>query len=301
LRAIWDATQDGSLLREFLPKLVKYWDWWLRERDPDGDKLVSIIHPWESGIDASPCYDPVHGVHNPSYNRLYPKFVTLNLKQKFIAKWNQPDILHREWFNVEDVGVNSVYAAGWGVLGDLAQNLDEDIAQRCRQRQYECERAILRKCWDRRYGRFVSIFHKWGKEWVAPAETIQVLMPLVLDAIPAERQESLINAQILNPDKFWTPFVIPCVAHSEPTFNPNASRLLWRGPVWPSTVWIVMQGLLKHGHEDVANRIMDNWIDLYLKSGVWEYYNPLNGAGLGEKGLGMSTTIVDALYALNRA
>jgi neutral trehalase len=224
----------------------------------------------------------------------------LNLKEKFIARWNQQEILNREWFNVEDVGVNSVYAAGWGVLGDLAANFDETVTQHCRQRQQECERAILRKCWDRRVGRFVSIYHKWGKEWVAPAETIQVLMPLVLDSIPAECQESIVQTQILDPKRFWAPFVLPSVSLAESTFNPNASRLLWRGPVWPSTVWIVMQGLLKHNYTDVANRIIDNWIDLYLKSGVWEYYNPLTGAGLGEEGLGMSTTIVDALYSLNR-
>src|SRR5271157_1104480 len=143
LRAIWDATQDESLLREFVPPLVRYWEWWLRERDPDGDRLVSIIHPWESGIDATPCYDPVHRVHNPSFNRLYPKFLTLNLKHKLIARWNQQKILSKEWFNVEDVGVNSVYAAGWGVLADLAAKYDESIAEHCQQRQQECEQAII--------------------------------------------------------------------------------------------------------------------------------------------------------------
>jgi glycogen debranching enzyme len=300
LRSIWNATKDITLLREFVPKLVSYWTWWLRERDRDGDHLVSIIHPWESGIDASPCYDPVHRVHNPSYFRLYPKFMILNLKHKFLTKWNQQKILRREWFNVKDVGVNSVYAAGWGILADLAATYDESLAKQCRARQVECERAILHKCWNRRLGRFVSIYHKWGQEWVTPIETIQVLMPLVLDTIPGQIQESILKSQILDEKKFWTPYVFPSVAYSEPTFNPHSSRLLWRGPVWPSTVWIVMQGLLKHQHRTLANRILDNWVALYMKSGVWEYYNPINGQGLGENGLGMSATIVDALAELKR-
>ncbi len=300
LRSIWNATKDLSLLKEFVPKLVRYWTWWLEERDPDHDHLVSILHPWESGIDASPCYDPVHRVHNPSYSRLYPKFMALNLKYKLIARWDQQDILRRQWFNVEDVGVNSVYASGWGILADLASKIDEPLSKQCQTRQQECESGILRKCWDHRFGRFVSIYHKWGREWISPIETIQVLMPLVLDAIPERMQESILKTQMLDEKKFWTPFVLPSVAYSEPTFNPHASRLLWRGPVWPSTVWIVMQGLLKHGLRQVADRIIDNWIELYLKSGLWEYYNPLDGKGLGEKGIGMSTTIVDALIELKR-
>ena len=58
VRAIWNATKNVDLLKDFIPKLVRYFEWWEKERDPDGDKLISIIHPWESGIDASPLYDP---------------------------------------------------------------------------------------------------------------------------------------------------------------------------------------------------------------------------------------------------
>ena len=31
--------------------------WWADSRDVDGNGLVSIIHGWESGMDASPAYD----------------------------------------------------------------------------------------------------------------------------------------------------------------------------------------------------------------------------------------------------
>ena len=48
LRAIWEATQEKAFLSEFLPKLIRYQEWWHNERDPDRDGLISIIHPWES-------------------------------------------------------------------------------------------------------------------------------------------------------------------------------------------------------------------------------------------------------------
>ena len=37
--------------------MIEYYDWWARYRQPDYDGLVVIIHPWESGLDASPAYD----------------------------------------------------------------------------------------------------------------------------------------------------------------------------------------------------------------------------------------------------
>ena len=45
-----------------VPKLVRYFTWWKNNRDVDGNGLVTILHPWESGIDLSPAYDPALGV-----------------------------------------------------------------------------------------------------------------------------------------------------------------------------------------------------------------------------------------------
>ncbi|HOO87718.1 MAG TPA: trehalase family glycosidase, partial [Synergistales bacterium] len=44
---------------EMFPKLRAWHDWLYRERDPRGEGVVYIIHPWESGQDNSPLWDPV--------------------------------------------------------------------------------------------------------------------------------------------------------------------------------------------------------------------------------------------------
>jgi hypothetical protein len=62
LRAIYEQTNDTQLLREIVPKLIRYFNWWKENRDVDGNGLVTILHPWESGIDLSPAYDPALGV-----------------------------------------------------------------------------------------------------------------------------------------------------------------------------------------------------------------------------------------------
>lgn len=60
--------------------------------------------------------------------------------------WNQTEILQRTkapfdlidgYFIVQDVGVNSVYAAGWGVLADLASLFDANV----------CASVFPARCW----------------------------------------------------------------------------------------------------------------------------------------------------------
>jgi hypothetical protein len=295
IRALWNATQDKELLREFVPKIVKYLEWW-ESRDHDKDGLVSIIHPWESGIDASPTYDPVFGLYRPSRYQIYSRFYKLYLKYRKL-NWNEQAILQGEWFNVEDVGLCSVYADGWGVLALLAQEFDTKLATRCYQRNKIYQDAIIHKCWNDKRGQFVSFYHQDGEEKATFAETVQTLLPILLDDLPKDIQLQLVS-KITDPEKFGLPYPIPSVAKSEVTFNPHKSRLLWRGPMWPSTTWLIMEGLLKHGFKKEAEAILDQWINMYLRYGIYEYYNPISGQGMGQKCLGMSTIIVDMLHRL---
>ena len=46
------------LAAEALPAVERYYRFLARERDPDGDGLISIIAQFESGLDFSPAYDP---------------------------------------------------------------------------------------------------------------------------------------------------------------------------------------------------------------------------------------------------
>ena len=75
--------------------MVKYHQWWANQRQPDKDGLVVIIHPWESGLDASPMYDEALKVENdqPKLKELYSRFIELQISYKKIYKWNQTKIV----------------------------------------------------------------------------------------------------------------------------------------------------------------------------------------------------------------
>ncbi len=60
---IYAGTKDEQFLQAIVPKLCKYFDWLAQNRDFDGDGLLSIIAPFESGMDWKPSYDQVVGFH----------------------------------------------------------------------------------------------------------------------------------------------------------------------------------------------------------------------------------------------
>ena len=54
-----DHERAGAFLAEMLPKLDAWHGYLYRERNRNGDGLIEIWHPWESGMDNSPLWDPV--------------------------------------------------------------------------------------------------------------------------------------------------------------------------------------------------------------------------------------------------
>ena len=66
LALAWELVAEASpdvpeFVTEGLPQLRLHYDWLAHERDVDGDGLLTIIYPDESGLDDSPKYDEVFG------------------------------------------------------------------------------------------------------------------------------------------------------------------------------------------------------------------------------------------------
>jgi len=49
---------------------------------------------------------------------------------------------------------------------------------------------------------------------------------------------------------------------------------------------------------DDVRRIMNKWVEMVTKNGIWEHYNPETGRGYGAEGLGMSCLVVDWMARL---
>jgi hypothetical protein len=314
LRSIYRATGNVAYLEEMVPKLVKYFNWWKANRDLDGTGVVTILHPWESGIDLSPGYDPALGVSpdaraRPSWSVIYPQLIQLCLSYHYRYGWEQEKILSRtaagaglfNWFKVQDVAVNCIYASGWGVLGDLAAEYDTAVAAECYANQKHSEKGIIETLFSESAGHFVTGYKDNSNvQSFHDVKVVQMLFPLLLDSISSE-QISCIVDYLTDEDEFWTTHPVPSVSKAEAEYNPILDTdLLWRGPSWGFTNWFIMEGLQKHGQTAILNKMMDRWISAVQKGGVWEMWNPETASGYGAEGLGMSTLIVDWMKRLGR-
>lgn len=324
LRSIHRCTNDTALLRRFVPQLVQYWRWWSDERDVRGKGLVSVLHGWESGLDASPLYDAAFGLKHPGpvtpalYLELYPKFDELQGNYAAKYHWNRTAIIVRDkapplnsmddsWFFVEDVGVNAVLIRGWEILGDLASATgNASLEQECHETADRLTAALVSECWDPERERFVTWWREPTGGWVTTeVEAVQSLFPLMLNLSGGLRDA--VVRHLTNTSKFWTEYPIPSVARDQPTFTPTfteAADLMWRGPSWGFPNWFVLEGLLRHASDapalaEVAAELVRRWVAAVETGGIWEMWDPLTGEGAGVPGLGMSTLIVDAMARLS--
>src|SRR6266542_1879171 len=114
---IWDATHDVVFAREVLRPLLRHFDWLDEVRDPDRDGLIAIIQPDESGVDASPKFDPLMGYPKDNddlvrwIDRLYARYQPL--------RFNDRAILALDLFQVEEALTNVCYVLGMQALARL--------------------------------------------------------------------------------------------------------------------------------------------------------------------------------------
>ncbi|KAK5707291.1 hypothetical protein LTR17_020826 [Elasticomyces elasticus] len=314
LRSIYKATGDIAYLEEMVPKLVKYFNWWKTNRDLDGTGVVTILHPWESGMDLSPGYDVALGISadnraRPPWRTIYPQLIQLCLSYHYQYGWEQEKILRRtsapaglfNWFKVQDVAVNCIYASGWGILGDLAAHFDIALATECHANQKYSEKGILETLFSESAGYFVTGFKdKSNVQSFHNVRVVQMLFPLLLDSISIEQVARIVEF-LTDEGEFGAPYPIPAVSKAEAEHNPVFDTdLLWRGPSWGFTNWFIMEGLEKHDQIAVLNTILDRWISAVQKGGIWEMWNSATALGYGAEGLGMSALIVDWMQRLGR-
>jgi len=301
--AVHAKTQDDAFLSQMLPALVRYYDWLHEERSEQisGDGLVTIIHPWESGMDLLPIWDHIHHIRRMFALRT-GGWLGAILKDYKKVGWDVTRIKTIQGptrFLVKDVSFNCIYIRNLQVLADLcAAAGDEERVSIYRQRAAVAQQSLEQKCWDERDGFFFSIDALTDE--IFPEVTISGLFPLILD-INDQSAERLVREHVLNAEEFWLPYPLPCVAKSSPHFNPKgALAALWRGPIWICMAWYIVKGLQHHGYADAATHATERLAEMVQRAGFREQYNPLTGRAYGAKNFGWTTLVADLLIDQNR-
>ena len=286
---VYQATGDAAFLNQCLPALTAYYRWLRYHRDPDEDGLIAVIQPEEAGTDCSPKYDEALGLTDLSNQG----FIAA-LRQVYAAyeplRGDDRQILELDVFHFEDVLVNSIYATG---LRSLARLLGEGPEAMEFDREADKTRdALLTKCWNPRAGAFFDLCGV--AERPVEVVTISSLMPLVLDDLPGEVVQRLVEDWIKQPEHFWLPYPLPSVPASNPKFMPGNPRgFIWRGPTWVNTNWFLAHALRRHGYPELADTIVAKTLEAVAMSGFREYYHPYTAEGLGARNFGWTSLVLD--------
>jgi hypothetical protein len=279
------SDDEPSFAHEALPQLRLHYDWLARERDVDGDGLLSTIYPDESGLDDSPKYDQVFGWlrHDlPGYPWLIERYRRLGYDAHLIAQ--------RYDEHVEDVVVNVFYALALRALA----RLDDEHGLEYAQRAARTEQALLERCYDERTGLFFDLAGHAERQ--VAVSTWSSLAPLALRTLPEDVRRRLVEAHVLHPRRYRVACGIPSVAVEEPSFTPGfAFWRCWRGPSWMNTAWLLVPPMRELGYGAQADRIVSSLELAVDRYGFREYYNPVTGRGLAGRGFASSTLLIDLL------
>jgi Trehalase len=276
---VWKVYQrypDREMLEWAYPRLKRWHEWWFADRgdgqpwrDGNRDGLLewgsdrgsrlssggrgfSMQAKWESGMDDNPMWDDVH------YN---PKTYTMDL---------------------DDVGLNSLYALDAESLAALAGLLGKSGDQRNFQAEYEKIKRLIRdKLWNEKDGIYENRF--WSGEFSTRLSPTN-FYPMLAGIATPDQADRMVKEHLLNPREFWGEYVVPTTPRNDPAF---ADQYYWRGSIWGPTNYLLYHAIDRYGFDNVALEFAQKSYSLFM--GDWktdqhddELYHAWGGSAGGD-------------------
>jgi hypothetical protein len=269
--------QDKDILEWAYPRLTKWHDWWFanrgdrqpwRDGNRDGllewgsDKGSSFsvggrgslqAAKWESGMDDSPMYDDA--VYDP----------------------------HTYTMNLDDVGLNSLYALDSECLAKIAEILGREDDRRRFTADYERMKSTMRQeLWNEKDGIYENRY--WDGHFSTRLSPTN-FYPMLAGVATPEQAKRMVKEHLLNPKEFWGEYVIPTISRNDAAFE---DQYYWRGDIWGPTNYLVYEGLNRYGEDEVALQFAKKSYDLFMDD--WhsnqhtnEQYYAWGGSAGGDK------------------
>jgi Trehalase len=253
---LWKVYQrypDHEMLEWAYPRLKRWHEWWFKDRgdgqpwrDGNRDGLLEwgsdrgsslssggrgflMQAKWESGMDDNPMWDDVH------YN---PQTYTMDL---------------------DDVGLNSLYALDAESLAALAGLLGKTDDQRTFQAEYEKIKQLVRdKLWNDTDGIYENRF--WNGEFSKRLSPTN-FYPMLAGIATPQQAERMVHEHLLNPKEFWGEYVAPTTSRSDPAFT---DQYYWRGSIWGPTNYLLYHAIDRYGFDDVAFEFAEKSYALFM-------------------------------------
>jgi hypothetical protein len=253
-----------------VPGIVRHYDWLARNRDLDGDGLIWIVQPDESGLDASPQFDAVWRWR--AHDR--PGFLLLVRRNRRLG-----------------YDLQRIAAAGGPVCCEVTTNVLYSLSLMALGRP-SLTGTIVTRMYNEATGLFEPLTRPASRR--RPA--------LTWADLPEEIGRRLVEEQLLDDRRFWLPVPPPSVPPTERSFSTREDGFLrirryWRGPTWINAAWLVWLGLTRLGYGEHADALGARISAAVLANGLREYYHPYTGRGMGAVDFAWSSLVMELLAA----
>jgi glycogen debranching enzyme len=283
---VYAVARDRALLESLYPHLAAFHAWFDRRRDPDGDDLVCLIHPWEAGWDSSPRWD--RGMKLPDQ---FPSAVGTAARKELAAvlpayEHDPVALAQAGYFLAEPLDFNAVRAADLDALAEIAGQL----AKPADAAHWQGRAQAVRRAVQTRLMQPAPHDLEGMDERPIRVDCASYFIALFGGCATPAQAGQFVN-RLQQPD-FWTVYPVPTTPTGSPAHSPQG---YWRGNVWMSVNYLIYMGLRRYGYFDLASLLVAKTIDLARLSGYREYYHPVTGEGFGAKNQSWLALLLDMI------
>ncbi len=299
-----NESQRNSWYEQIFSRLVAYHSWLYSERNPEGRGLITLIHPWEPGLDNTPPWlVSLRHHHAPWWINMitWLKFDKVADHFRFDARYVDPSersttyealrlydalrkirrnkydskkIMPKSTFAIEDIVFNSIFIRANSLLKEIAAIINQELPEEL-LKNIALTETNFKEFWDKEDDKYYSRNQKYGN--FLKEDSIGSLMPLYSGVISESRAKQLYE-RLINKDDFNTPYPLPSVPISSPWFKPMR---YWQGPSWININWLLIDGLKRYGFIEEARILSNKSIAMVRDNGFYEYFNPQSGEPAG--------------------
>ncbi|MCH0568239.1 hypothetical protein I3F60_03000 [Streptomyces sp. MUM 136J] len=289
------------------PRLAAWHRYLLHRRDLGGTGLASVVHPWEQGMDNSPCWDLPLARVDPAPARSFrradldhgaaqdrPTDLDYGRYVRLAADYRDGHYADGAGdFAVEDPAFNALLIASEHALARIAHELGATGTAR-HARAERLTGVLVDRLWDPSAGMFLCRDVCDGR--LIGERSVSGLIPLLLPGLPRGITTAMVGT--LTGPHFGlggSTRLVPSYDLLGEAFDPHR---YWRGPAWFNTAWLVERGLRLHGERDRADALAEAVLTTAAGSGFAEYVDPYTGTACGATGFSWTAALaLDLLHA----
>lgn len=298
----------GFLARSY-PRLAAWHRYLLHRRDLGGGGLASVVHPWEQGMDNSPCWDAPLARVTPAPARSFrradldhgapedrPTDLDYGRYVRLAKDYREGDYADGSGdFAVEDPSFNALLIASEHALARIADELGATGTAR-RARAERLTAALVERLWDPAKAMFFCRDVRNGG--LVPERSVSGLIPLLLPGLPRNISTALVGTTTSEHFGLGTATrLVPSYDLLGEAFDPHR---YWRGPAWFNTSWLLERGLRTQGEHRRADALREAVLDTAQSSDFAEYVDPYTGEACGATGFSWTAALsLDLLHSQN--